>query len=39
VSKALEIMTRDVGSAIDAACFAALRGALRKLDEAAAAAA
>jgi putative nucleotidyltransferase with HDIG domain len=38
VSKALEIMTRDVGSAIDAACFAALRGALRKLDDAAAAA-
>jgi HD-GYP domain-containing protein (c-di-GMP phosphodiesterase class II) len=36
VSKALEIMAGDVGSAIDPVCFEALRQALTHLEKAAA---
>jgi HD-GYP domain-containing protein (c-di-GMP phosphodiesterase class II) len=36
VSKALEILRGDVGTAIDGGCFAALEGALAKLERAAA---
>jgi putative nucleotidyltransferase with HDIG domain len=35
ISRAFEIMTGDVGTALDPACFAALKGAIGRLDQAA----
>jgi putative nucleotidyltransferase with HDIG domain len=35
VSRAFEIMTGDIGTALDPACFAALQGAIARLDQAA----